>query len=177
MRMSQKSFDMRRIALVGAAGLGFVGMSIAPVQARDWGHVSIGGLKIEDSEKFFDALVDLDADEIAEIRDDMKDAKSDIADAIDDVNEAREEVKDIPAGGAIFRLAVSAAAATVDITGKTVFKDLRIALDGAEKRLVEARSDVGEAEYEETLGAITDFRKGATEIEASLDELLEAMRS
>ncbi len=129
-----------------------------------------------DAEELLEDLIEMDARDIEELKDDLVDARADINDAIFDIEDAKEDVKDAPAGEAIAKVAFKVAGAAVDrATGKAI-KEARKTLDEAETLLDEQREDVGEAEYQETLGAIAMIRSELIEIESALDDLTQALR-
>ncbi|MBT8471312.1 MAG: hypothetical protein HKN14_02025 [Marinicaulis sp.] len=161
-----------------AAGAALFAMTLAPVANAHGGDgFTINGFNFgDDTEDLLEKLIELDADEIEEIRIDLADAREDVLDAISDVEEAKEEASDVPGGGAIVKIAIGIAAGAVVESTDEIFEELRVSLNDASKELVERRSEVGEAEFDETNNAISVMLSGIAGIEDAIDTLVAAMR-
>ncbi len=137
---------------------------------------SAGRYHIDDPDDLVEELINMDANDIADLRDDLIDARADIREAIEEVADAKEDVKEAPGGEAISRVAFRVASAAVSRATGAALAEARDTLDDAELILAERRSDIGDAEFAETQGAIDMIRTELGEIESVLDELLAALR-
>ncbi|MHA7872750.1 MAG: hypothetical protein ACX939_10400, partial [Hyphococcus sp.] len=133
-------------------------------------------LNIDDHEDLLEQLIELDADDIAEMRDDFAEARADIAEAIRDIEDAKDDVKGVPFGGMIARIAFRAASATVSETTETALDEVRSEMAKAERELDNRRADLGEAEYEETRGAFAMLHEELAALQAAIDALADALR-
>lgn len=156
--------------LAGTAALAFA--SFAPMTASAHSF----SLSIDDHEDLLEQLIELDADEIEDLREDLVDARADIAEAIGDIEEAKEEVRDAPFGGIVAKIAFRAASATVSEAVTEALSEARVELGKAEDELEVRRTDLGEAEYTETKGAITMIHEELGNIEDALVDLLSALK-
>ena len=165
----------RPLALSAAAALVFV--TAAPVaNAAHRDGVSIGGVHFDDDEELFDQLVDLDADDIADIRDDLADARADIAEAIEEITDAREEARG-GVGEAAVNAAMKIASGVVErVTGKA-FGEARAEIAKAAEKLALSEDALGPEEFAETSLAIEVLTEELAALEAAIDELLAAMRN
>lgn len=162
---------------IASIATGVFALFAAPASAGlNFNSVSIGDLNFDDDREFFEQLVDLDADEIAEIREEMADARAEIADAIAEIADAREEVRSTPGAGAVLRTALGAASAIVEHAVKEAFDEVEAELVVAEGRLEDERSALGEDEYAETKQAIDVIRTEIASLDVAIDELIDAMR-
>ena len=129
----------------------------------------------DDHEDLLEQLIELDAEDINDLRDDFADARADIAEAVVDVEEARAEIEsENGLGRAIAKIAFGFASTTVDVSVNAAFGKLQTELDLAEKELGVRRTDLGEAEFKETQGAITMIRTEISAIESALEDLTQA---
>ena len=142
---------------------------------RDGSTIIVNGVNFSDDD-FLQDLIDLDADDIADLRDEFADAREEVLDAIQDIEEAREDVKGVPGGGVILKIAFGVASKTVSAATSEAFDEVRDALSEAEDELQDKREEVGEDEYDETSKAISVIRAGIADIEGALAELTAAMR-
>ena len=62
-------------------------------------------LSFDDHEDLLEQLIELDADGIDDLRDELVEARAEIGEAIYEIQEAKEEVKGVPFGGMIARIA------------------------------------------------------------------------
>ncbi|MEL7486574.1 MAG: hypothetical protein AAGJ87_05060 [Pseudomonadota bacterium] len=161
---------------IGVAALSLAALSTAtaPAFAHDDKTVVINGVSFSDDD-FLQDLIDLDAEDIAELREEFADAKYDVLDAIEDIEEAREDVKGVPGGGMILKVAFGVASKTVSATTGEAFDEVRAALTDAEKELKTKRAEIGEAEFAETSEAIGFIRAGIGEVEIAIAQLTAAM--
>ncbi len=160
----------RNFLLAAAALIALSIAALAPTNAN------AGKFHLGDADELLDELIEMDDDDIDELRDDLVDARTDIRDAIYDIEDAREDVKDAPAGQAIANVAFKIAKTAVErATGKAL-SETRETLAEAEELLDARRDELGEDEFEETLGAITMIREELVEIEYALDDLTGALQ-
>jgi len=161
---------------IGVAVFAFT--AAAPMTANAHGRdISINGLDFGDDEDLLEQLIELDADGIQEIREEMADAREEIADAILEIEDAREEVREAPGGAVIMKIALGTASTVVTKATGKVFKEVKADLNDAASELEETRNAVGEAEYAETTLAISVLREEIAELEVALSELTDAMRA
>lgn len=153
--------------IAGAAAMGLAFATPAAAHA----HVLSFG-----AEDLLEKLIEMDADDIQEMRDEFAEARDDIKDAIGDVEEAREEASQAPGGGAIIKTAFTAARAATSGAVKTALSDVRDAVDAAERELAEM-TDISNDERTETLEAIDVLREELVSLEVALEELVDAMRA
>ena len=160
----------RNFLLAAAALLALTFAALVPSQAN--AHK----FHLGDADELLEDLIEMDARDIKELQADLADARADIKDAISDIEEAKRDLKDAPGGEAIAKVAFKVASAAVDkATGKAI-NEARQTLDEAEALLEDRRDDIGEAEFQETLGAIGMIRSELIEIEYALDDLTSALR-
>lgn len=162
--------NIRSLSLAGAATLALAAAPIGAASAHSF-H-----LNFDDHEDLLEQMIELDADGIEDLREDLVDAREDIADAILDIEDAKSDVKDVPFGGMVARIAFRAASATVSRATETALDDVRAEITKAESELDNRRADLGEAEYAETQGAFTMVRDELVQIEAALDDLMDALK-
>lgn len=167
---------LKTILVAGGALIGVA--LIAPAASAhnttlSFHHFSIG----DDDEDLLDQLIELDAEDIADIREEMADAREDIRDAILDIEDAREEAKAAPGGKSIVNAALKAASAIVDSAVSEALDEVRSELDSAERRLPGRADEIGADEVAETQLAIDTIREEIVEVEAALEELLDVMRA
>lgn len=168
---------LKNLLIIGAAMVGATALAPTAAFAHD-NVISFNGLTIGDKDKdLLDQLIELDADDIADIRDEMADAREDIRDAIADIDDARDEVKSVPGGKAILAVALRSASGAVSDATEDAFEEVRSELDSAERRLPGRASEIGDAEVAETQEAINALREGLDSVEAALAELKEAMEA
>jgi hypothetical protein len=120
-------------------------------------------------------LIELDQEGIDEMRAEMAEARADVADAIKDIEEARQEVKGVPGGRLILKIAFASARAGATTAIDEALDEARTEINEAERGLTVA--DVSAEERIETQGAIDTLRIELDALEASLNELLSAMRA
>ena len=167
---------VRAVLVSGAAALGLA--FAAPAAASDFGNISFNGINVDiNSEDFLQRLIDMDAEDIAELRAEMADARADIKDAIADIDEAREEASQTPEAKAIFAAALAAASSSVSSATDDVFDEVRTALDRAETELNDGKIAISAEEDAETRMVIATLREELTSIETALGELVAAMKA
>lgn len=159
---------LRLSVIAGACALAFGTANTASASLFD--IVGFG-----DRDDILEKLIALDANDIEELRSDFREAQNGIADAINNIADAKEEVRDVPFGGLIAKIAFNAASATVTNATQAAFGDLLEELDMAEIELDTNRTSLGEEEYLETIGAINMIRTEISSIEEAIDELVDAL--
>jgi predicted nucleic acid-binding Zn-ribbon protein len=159
-----------RLALAGAAVCGMAFGSPAMAKGDDDVIINIG----KDGD-LLEQLIEMDADGIEEMRAEMADARAEIAEAIGEIENAREEVKGVPGGRLILKIAFASARAGASTAVNEALADARMEIDRAERDL--AVADVSGEEKVETQGAIDVLRSELDALEASLDHLLDALRA
>ncbi len=135
----------------------------------------INGIEFSDG-ALLDDLIALDADDIEDMRADFAEAQEEILDAIGDIEEAREDVKGVPGGQFVLKIAFAAARKSVTEATDEAFGEVRERLDAAEEELNATKDDVGASEYAETSEAIAVIRTGMNDVQASLSTLADAMK-
>ena len=163
--LSRLHAGLRRLApafVAGAALTAFAGAAVAASAPEE--------------KELLEQLIDLDADEIADMRAEIADARAEIQDAIAEIEEAREEAASEPGGRAIVDAALKAAGATVAETTKMALHEARAEIDEAERQLVEAKDRLSAEEVAETQGAIDALREELEGLEEALGELATAMK-
>lgn len=159
----------RRFAIAGVAACAFV--FAAPAMARESDDVVINIGKEGD---LLNQLIDLDQQGIEDMRAEMADARAEIVDAIADIEAAREEMRGVPGGRVILRIAFASARAGASSAVYEALDEARAEVDRAERDLVTA--DVSAEEKVETQGAIDVLRIELDALEDSLGQLLDALR-
>ncbi len=161
-----------RLAFAGAAACGLALSTPAMARGSDDRDVVINIGKDGDLLK---QLIEMDAEDIAEMRAEMAEARADVAEAIGDIEEARQEMKSVPGGRLILRVAFASARAGATTAVDEALTEARIEIDKAERDLKTA--DVSAEERVETQGAIDVLRTELDALEVSLNELLSALRA
>ena len=159
--------------LSGAAAIGLAFAAPAAL-ANDFIDISLEDLDFGD-EDFLQQLIDMDADDIANMRAEMAEARAEIREAIGEVEAARAEAAANPETKPVVIAALEAASAAVVTATKTVFEEIRTELDDAETDL--AAADISAEEMSETKAAIAALREELAGIEDALGELVAAMRA
>jgi hypothetical protein len=154
-------------------------LAIAPTAASAGSmNVSFNNLDIpEDDDEFFADLVELDASDIDDLREELAEAREEMRDALDDIAEAKEDVRDVPGGGLIAKMAMSAASVAVSTSVDGVLDEVVDRLDTAEARLRANADGLDAAEIAETQEAIDVIRAGLADIEDGLEEIVVALRA
>ena len=171
--LAQVSFSpLTRLAIAGAAACA---LTVAPpALARDSSNRDVV-INIGKDGDLLKQLIEMDAEDIADMRAEIADARADIADAISDIEEAREEVKGVPGGQLILKIAFASARAGTRTAVEEALGDARDEINKAERDLATAK--VSDEERVETQGAIDALRTELDALEASLNELIVAMRA
>lgn len=160
----------RNFLLAAAATIALIVAALVPTPA------DAGRLHIDNADELLDELIEMDAGDIEDLQADLVEARADIEEAVSDIAEAKEDVRESAMGAAIANVAFNVAQVAVDrATGMAVNK-ARKALNEAEVLLNARRDSLGEAEYQETRGAISMIRNELTDIESALEALAKALR-
>ncbi len=176
-----KELTGKRAAMLLAAGAAAFGLSIAAPAAYAGGLSDISidldsvDLDLGDDEDFLQGLSDMDADDIEDFRSEMAEAREEIRDAISDVEEARREAMEEPESAGLVQAAFVAASAAVEASTGGIFEQVYAALDRAETTL-NGKADVSAAEVKETRYAINVMREELAGVEVALRDLLTAMK-
>lgn len=168
--------SIEKVLIIGAAIFAVAAAAPSAAYARN-SNISIDGLDFGDDEELLEQLIELDADDIQEIRNEIADAREEIADAILEIEDVREEAREAPGGAVIMKIALGTASTVVTKAMGKVFTEIKADLIDAASELEETRNVVGEAEYAETTLAISVLREGIAELEVALSELTDAMRA
>ncbi len=120
-------------------------------------------------------LIEMDADDIEDMRADFAEARADIKEAIGDIAEARKDVKGVPGGGVILKIAFATARSSASVAIDEALAEARKEVSRAERELKTA--DVSADERAETGVAISTLREELDSLEAALEELIEALRA
>ena len=168
--------SLEKILIIGAAIFAVAAAAPSAAHARGT-NISIDGLDFGDDEDLLEQLIEMDADDIQDLRDEMADARDEIADAILEIEDAREEVREAPGGAVIMKIALGTASTVVTKATGKVFKEVKADLNDAADELETVKDEIGDAEYQETKLAISVIREELAELEASLAELTGAMRA
>lgn len=120
-------------------------------------------------------LIEMDADDIEDMRADFAEARADIKEAIGDIAEARKDVKGVPGGGVILKIAFATARSSASVAIDEALAEARKEVSRAERELKTA--DVSANERAETGVAISTLREELDSLEAALEELIEALRA
>lgn len=163
-------FKTGLIAILAGLTIG----AASPASAHDTKGYS--DLSLDDPEEVLQQLIDLDADDIEELRDDMAEARSEIREAISEIDDAKEEARENP-GGVVLNVALKTAGGVVSKTTTRAFAKIQSALSAAESDLAAAGATISDEERVETQLAIDTIRSELAEIELALDELVTAMRT
>lgn len=151
------------------AGAAALGLSLAaPVSAQ--AH----SFNFDDDEDLLEQLIEMDASDIQDMREEFAGAREDIKDAIADVDEAREEASRAPGGGAVVKIAFAAARAATSTAVNTALAEVRERVEDAELRLAKMK-DISDAERVETQEAIDVLREELASLEVALQELVDAL--
>jgi len=176
-RPSENSFARLITGTVLAAGAVLaLGMSdIAVAHEDERGTLTVNGVSFSE-EYLLNDLIALDADDIAEMRADFAEAQEEVLDAIDDIEEAREDVKGVPGGKFVLKIAFATARASITEATDEAFGEVRENLLIAEEELNATKNEVGPEEYAETTEAISVIRNGMDGVQASLAKFADAMQ-
>lgn len=159
-----------RLALAAAGGLALA----TPAMARSDSDRDIV-INIGKDGDLLKQLIELDQEGIDEMRAEIAEARADVAEAIADIEEAREEVKGVPGGRIILKIAFASARAGASTAVDEALGEARREIDKAERDLITA--DVSAEEKVETQGAIDTLRTELDALEDSLNTLLDALRA
>jgi predicted nucleic acid-binding Zn-ribbon protein len=164
---------VRRVLAIGIAAIALVAPAAAnESNSRDTGRGEPREIIIGEAD-ILEELIEMDAEDIADLRADLADIRAGIEDAIGDIAEAREEMRDAPGGRYLVKIAFAAMAeATESAVGEAISAAFA-KLDVAERGLADA--DVSDAERRETQGAIDGLRDDLGALEDALDDLRAAL--
>lgn len=169
--------NAKAMIITGAAAFGLV-LAAPAAHAGSFGDLSFNGVDFDiDSEDFLQNLIDMDAEDIAEMRADMAEARSDIKDAISEIEQARKDAGENPEAKKAVMAAMAAASDSVMDSAKEVFSKVRAALDKAETDLVSGKIEVSAEEIDETKLVIATLREELGGIEVALGELAAALKA
>ncbi len=163
----------KTLIISGAAALGLA-FAAPAAMAGDFVNISFDDLDFGE-EDFLQKLIEMDADDIADMRAEMADARAEIRDAIGEIEDARAEAEANPETRSVIEAALAAASAAVTSATNSAFEKVRAELDEAEIEL--ATTDVSAEEMTETQGAIAAVREELAGIEAAVGELVAAMKA
>ncbi len=120
-------------------------------------------------------LIEMDAGDIEEMRAEFAEARADIKEAIGDIEEARKDVKGVPGGGVILKIAFATARSSASVAIDEALAEAREEVTRAERDLKTA--DVSADERAETQRAISTLREELDSLQGALEELIEALRA
>lgn len=167
----------KALLISGAAALGLA-FAAPAASAVEIGDISFNDFNFDiNSDDFLQNLIDMDAEDIAELRAEMADARAEIKDAIAEIEEARKEAGDQPEAKAVLAAALQAASASIIESTDGVFKQVHDALDRAESELVSGKVEVSAEEVTETKLVIAALREELGGVQAALGELAAAMKA
>ncbi len=159
------------IALFMLAGAFLV--SSAAVAAEREGRDAV--IDIGKDGDLLEQLIEMDAADNEKMRADFAEARADIEEAIGDIAEARAEVKSVPGGGAILKIAFATARSSASVAIEEALGDAREEISRAERDLKSA--EVSADERVETGIAISTLREELDTLQAALEDLIEALRA
>ncbi|MEZ5893204.1 MAG: hypothetical protein R3C58_08695 [Parvularculaceae bacterium] len=162
-----------------AAGAAAALVFAAPAaSAHDFGdlNISLNDLDFDD-EDLLPKLVEMDREDIADLRADMAEARKDIKEAIADVEKARKEAAATPETRTIVAAALAAAAVSVEEATGEVFEKVRAELARAETELNDTKANYSAEEYAETKDVIAAIREELSGLEVALGELITALNA
>jgi hypothetical protein len=148
----------------------------APADARDV-SIKTGGdrtIVLGKDGDLLEQLIALDAQGIADMQADFADARREIDQAIDEIEDARADMRGVPGGRLIIRIAFATAAEATSEAAGEAMDDAYDELERAEDEL--RRMDISREEFVETQGAIETLRDELGLLEESLDRLSTALR-
>ncbi len=168
-------------SIFGALSIGAAALILSvasPANAEvNFNHVSFDSFSFDEDEDFLEQLIELDADDIEDVREEMAEASVEIRDAITEIDDAREEVKAAPGGSAILEAALAIASSFAEKAMDEGFAEATTELDRVEDELHGMENELSAEEYAETQLAIDTIRSEMAEIEVALGELLETMKA
>lgn len=132
------------------------------------------GFNFDDDEDLLEELIEMDAGDIQDMREEFAGAREDIKESIADIEEAREEASRAPGGGAVVKIAFAAARAATSTAVSAVLEEVRDRIEDAEQRLADM-SDISDEERAETQEAIDVLREEIASLEVALEELFDAL--
>lgn len=167
----------KTIMIAGGACVALA-ISAPPASAHGVDNISINGLNLNfGDEDFLQALIELDADDIAEMRAEFAEARQEIRDAIGEIDDARAEAAKSDEAKSILTVALSEASESVEEAASEAFNEVRAELDRAEDELADMRSSLSAEEFNETQEVIEFLRSELVEFEVALGELIAAMKA
>jgi chromosome segregation ATPase len=167
----------KTVLITGAAALTFA-VAAPAASAHDFDNISINGFNFDfDSEDLLQSLIEMDAEDIAEMRADLAEARVEIRDAIGEIADARAEADKNEELKPIILAALAEASKEVEGSVGEAFAEVRTELDRAESELSDLRSSLDEAEFNETKDLIAFLRSELVEFEVAVGELVAAMKA
>ena len=136
-----------------------------------------GSIDFDNPDRMLDLLIDMDARDISNLQKDLRDVRIEIVEAIDEIEAVKVEEFDEPGMRTIARVAVKSASAAVSNGTRDVLRQAYGTLDQTTRLLDERRSDIDEAEFNETSGALSMIRGELGQIEVALSDLVAAINS
>lgn len=171
---------MRSAKAVLAAGGVFAALTVAApaASAHDFDNISVNGLNFNfGDEDFLQSLIEMDAEDIAEMRADFAEARAEIRNAIGEIDEARAEAAKSKEAKSILAVALTEASESVSEATKNAFDEVRSELNRAESELDGMKSSLSAEEFSETQELIEFLRSELVEFEVALGELIDAMKA
>lgn len=163
---------MTRFGGLIAVGAAAAGLALAtPAYAHDSHHFL--NFDNYDDQDLLEDLIEMDAEDIQEMREEFAEARAEIKDAIGDIDEAREEASSAPGGAVIVKAAFAAARITASAAVDKALREAREEIDDAEVEL--AAMDISADERVETQEAIDVLRTELAALEDALGELFDAL--
>jgi predicted nucleic acid-binding Zn-ribbon protein len=169
MRVSSLSSFM--IALFALAGAVLVSTAAIAGEKKDRDIV----INVGKDGDLLKQLIEMDASDIEDMRAEFAEARADIKEAIADITDARSEVKGVPGGGVILKIAFATARSSVSIAVDEALSDARREVDRAARDL--KSMDVSADERAETELAISTLREELDSLEVALEELMDALQA
>lgn len=169
MRISSASFfPIAAIALASA-------MLVSPAAAASGKGDREVVIDFGEDGNLLEKLIEMDADEIADMRAEFAKARAEIREAIGEVGDARDEVNGVPGGRVVLKIAFATARSAASMAIDEALAEARAEVGRAERELTTV--DVSAAERTETAGALSILGEELDALEAALQELIVALRA
>ncbi|MFN0023099.1 MAG: hypothetical protein ACKVS5_04295 [Parvularculaceae bacterium] len=120
-------------------------------------------------------LIEMDAEAIAGMRAEFTEARAEIRDAISEIAEARADVDGVPGGRVVLKIAFATARSAASMAINEALAEARAEVVRAKSELTTL--DVSSAERTETAGALSILGEELDALEATLEELIEALQA
>ncbi|WP_425410868.1 hypothetical protein [Hyphococcus sp.] len=166
-----------KVALIASGAI--AALSAAPAaMAGDLNSIVVDSVNLDfGDEDFLQALIEMDADDIAEMSKEFADARDDIRDAITEIADARAEAEKSDQASSILAVALSEAGNSVSETAESAFAQVRAELNRAQEELTGMRSSISPEEYSETQEVISFLRAELSAFEDALGDLIAALNA